>query len=156
MLKGCQKVATIIYSSQTWFNILDSISYYSLLLIHSIAYVLIRSRRCVRSDLLSSIIVGMDLIFRTMFYLISTSYIIWSHVVVVVVYSYFLYCNKQTSAKTQWTFKVIMPSQQGSIYIYKIKSNNSSEVWCEDIWLRRMLKWVRLVMLAVRVSTGQW
>jgi len=27
--------------------------------------------------------------------------------VVVVTYSYFLYCNRQTSIKTQWVFKVI-------------------------------------------------
>jgi len=46
----------------------------------------------------------------------------------VVVYSYFLYHNKQTSAKTWWVFKVIVPSQQDGIYIYKIKSNNSSEI----------------------------
>ena len=48
--------------------------------------------------------------------------------VVVVVYSYFLYRNKQTSAKTQWAFEVITPPPQGGIYISKIKSNNSSEV----------------------------
>jgi len=48
--------------------------------------------------------------------------------VVVVIYSYFLYRNKQTSAKTQWAFEVITPSPQGGIYISKIKSNNSSEV----------------------------
>jgi len=49
-----------------------------------------------------------------------------------------------------------MLSQQGSIYIYKIKSNNNSEIRCEDVWLRRVLEQVRLVMLAVGVSTGQW
>ena len=49
-------------------------------------------------------------------------------VVVVVVYSYFLYRNKQTSAKTWWAFKVITPPPQGGIYISKIKSNGRSEV----------------------------
>jgi len=48
--------------------------------------------------------------------------------VVVIVYSYFLYCNKQTSTKTWWAFEVIIPSPQGGIYISKIKSSNSSEV----------------------------
>ena len=51
-----------------------------------------------------------------------------SYVVVVVVYSYFLYRNKQTSAKTQWVFEVITPPLQGGIYISKIKSNGRSEV----------------------------
>ena len=59
------------------------------------------------------------------------------HVVVVVVYSYFLYCNKQTSAKTQWVFEVITPPPQCCFYISKIKSNSRSEVWCGDVWLRR-------------------
>jgi len=36
-------------------------------------------------------------------------------VVVVVVYFYFLYCNKQTSAKIWWVFEVITPSQQDGI-----------------------------------------
>ena len=49
-------------------------------------------------------------------------------IVVVVVYSYFLYCNKQTSAKIWWAFEVIMLPPQSSIYISKIKSNNSSEI----------------------------
>ena len=48
--------------------------------------------------------------------------------VVVVVYSYFLYRNKQTSAKTRWAFEVITPPSQGGIYISKIKSNSCSEV----------------------------
>ena len=48
--------------------------------------------------------------------------------VVVVVYSYFLYCNKQTSAKTRWAFEVITPPPQGGICISKIKSNSRSEV----------------------------
>jgi len=47
-----------------------------------------------------------------------------------------------------------MLSQQCDIYIYKIKVNNSSEIRYEDVWLRRMLEQVRLVMLAVRMSTG--
>ena len=47
---------------------------------------------------------------------------------VVVVYFYFLYRNKQTSAKTQWVFEVITPPLQGGIYISKIKSNGRSEV----------------------------
>ena len=45
-----------------------------------------------------------------------------------VVYSYFLYRNKQTSAKTRWAFEVITPPPQGGIYISKIKSNSRSEV----------------------------
>ena len=63
--------------------------------------------------------------------------------VVVVVYFYFLYHNKQTSAKTWWAFKVITPPPQCGIYISKIKSNSRSEVWCGDVWLRRMLERVR-------------
>ena len=47
---------------------------------------------------------------------------------VVAVYSYFLYHNKQTSAKTWWAFEVITPSPQGGIYISKIKSHSRSEV----------------------------
>ena len=47
---------------------------------------------------------------------------------VVVVYSYFLYRNKQTSAKTRWAFEVITPPPQGGIYISKIKSNSRLEV----------------------------
>ena len=50
------------------------------------------------------------------------------HVVIVVVYSYFLYHNKQTSAKIQWAFEVITLPPQGGIYISKIKSNSRSEV----------------------------
>ena len=46
----------------------------------------------------------------------------------VVVYSYFLYRNKQTSAKTRWAFEVITPPPQGGIYISKIKSNSRSKV----------------------------
>ena len=51
-----------------------------------------------------------------------------THVIVVVVYSYFLYYNKQTNAKIWWTFKVIMLPLQDGIYISKIKSNSHSEV----------------------------
>jgi len=53
-------------------------------------------------------------------------------------------------------FEVITPPQQGGIYIYKIKSNNSSEIRCRNIWLRRILEQVRLVILAVEINTGQW
>jgi len=52
-------------------------------------------------------------------------------------------------------FEVITLSQQSSIYIYKIKSNNSSEIRYGDVWLRRILEQVRLVMLAVGMSIGQ-
>jgi len=47
-----------------------------------------------------------------------------------------------------------MLSQQSSIYIYKIKSNNSLEIRCGDDWLRRMLEQARLVILAIGMSTG--
>ena len=50
------------------------------------------------------------------------------YIIVVVVYSYFLYHNKQTSAKIWWVFEVITPPPQCGIYISKIKSNSRSEV----------------------------
>jgi len=93
-------------------------------------------------------------------FVILTITLYWNHPIsceyaaTVVVYFYFLYHNKQTSTKIQWAFKVIIFSQQGGIYIYKIKSNNILEIRYGDVWLRRMLEQVRLAMLAMEMSIG--
>jgi len=49
--------------------------------------------------------------------------------------------------------QVIMPLWQSSIHIYKIKSNNSSEIKYGDVWLREIVKLVTLIM---RMGIDYW